>query len=71
MKRQLSYITLQKKFGGKWIALTEDRTKVLAATQRLDQLHKYLEKKKVDSGKVIFSKVEKHGTVSVYPNQNY
>lgn len=70
MKRQLSYITLQKKFGGKWIALTEDRTKVLAATEKLDQLHKNLEKKKIDTGKVIFSKVAKYGTVSVYLKQN-
>lgn len=64
--KKISDITLQKKYGGKWVALTKDREKVLAAKERFDELHKYLEGKQIDTTKVIFSKIEQYGVVSVY-----
>lgn len=64
--KPISYAILQKKYGGKWIALTKDRRKVVAVKKKFGELHKDLEKKKVDTTKVIFSKIEKYGTVSVY-----
>lgn len=68
--KPISYITLQKKYGGKWVALTKDERKVLAAKETFDELHKYLEKKKIDTTEVVFSKIEKYGVVSVYILKN-
>lgn len=64
--RQIAYVTLQKKYGGQWVALSKNRERVFAAKKSLLDLNRYLEKKKIDTSNVIFSKIEKYGTVSVY-----
>lgn len=69
--KKLSDITLQKKYGGKWVALTKDESQVLAAKKTVDELHKFLETQKIDTTKVIFSKIEKYGAVSVYISCNH
>jgi hypothetical protein len=63
---KISEITLQKRYGGKWIALSKGEGKVYAAKARFDQLIVTLKKKKIDTKKVVFTKVEKLGTLSVY-----
>lgn len=66
----ISSVTLQKKYGGMWVALSKDREKVLAAEKKFGELHRHLEKMGVDTTKVIFSKIQKYGVVSVYFEEN-
>lgn len=64
---KISEITLQKRYGGKWVALSKGEGKVYAAHKKLDGLYRILKKKEIDPvKKVVLTKVEKLGTVSVY-----
>jgi len=58
--------TLQKRHGGRWIALSKGRGKVYATHKKFNGLLLLLEKEKINTKKVIFSKVDKLGQVSVY-----
>jgi hypothetical protein len=60
--------TLQKRHGGHWVALSPGRGKVYASHQKFNGLLMVLKKKKISTKKVIFSKVDKPGQVSVYQN---
>lgn len=64
--KQISYITLQKKYGGMWVALTRGQERVVAAHKEYEKLVKSLQEKKKDLTNVVFYKVDKLGTVAVY-----
>lgn len=54
----LSTPTLQKRHGGRWIALSPKRGKVYAASKSFTGLLRKLEKKEIKTKKVIFKKVD-------------
>ncbi len=60
------YTTLQKKFGGKWIASSPDGQQVLAAGKDVDKVFATLFKKKIDPQKTVIGFIEKYGHVSAY-----
>ena len=69
MPRPVSYTTLQKKYAGKIVALTDKEDKVVAAARKFDTLFKKIAKTKYDEkDSVYIGPVEKYGQVSVYHN---
>lgn len=64
---RISRSTLQRRYGGKWVALSKGKGKVYASHERFSGLMVALKKQNVDlAKKVILSKVDKPGTVNVY-----
>jgi len=63
---KISQKTLQKRYGGLWVALSYGEGKVYAARKEFGKLVKALEKKEIAPKKVVFVKVGKPGSVSVY-----
>lgn len=67
--KPISYITLQKKYAGKIVALTKRRGKVVAAARDFKTLFKKIEKTKHKEEELVYSgPIEKYKTVSVYFN---
>lgn len=64
--KQNIYISLQKKFGGKWIASSQDGKKVFAAGKEVDDVFKELSKKKIQPQKTVIGFIERYGQISAY-----
>lgn len=65
--KNISYTTLQKKFSGKVVAISEKEEKVLASGRTSEELEKILKKKRVDPTTCIFlGPIEQYKQISVY-----
>ncbi len=60
------FLKLQKKYGGHWVASSEDGRKVYAAGKNVDVLFKELEKKHVAPTETVIGFIEPYGQLSVY-----
>jgi len=69
MPKPVSYTTLQKKYAGKIVALTEGRGKIVAAARDFKTLFEKIAKTKHKEEDLVYSgPIEKYGRVSVYNN---
>ncbi len=69
MPKPVSYATLQKKYAGKIVALTEGRGKVVAAARDFKALFKKIAKTKHKEEDLVYSgPIERYGQISVYRN---
>ena len=69
MPKPISYTTLQKKYAGKIIALTEGRDRVVAAARDFKTLFKKIAQTKYREEDLIYSgPIERYGQISVYRN---
>jgi len=69
MPKPVSYTTLQKKYAGKIVALTEAEDKVVAAARDFKSLFKKIAKTgHKEEDLVYIGPVEKYGQISVYYN---
>ena len=62
-----AYITLQKKYPGKLVAISKSEGKVIAAGKTSQEIEKELKKKKVNPENCLFlGPVERYNQISVY-----
>lgn len=65
--KTISYVTLQKKYPGKLVAISEKEGKVVASGTNSAQLEKILKDKRIDPRACLFvGPVEKYKQISVY-----
>ncbi len=65
--KNISYTTLQKKFSGKMVAVSEKMGKVVASGKTSEELEQILKKKRVDPTTCVFlGPIEQYKQVSVY-----
>ncbi len=65
--KNLSYITLQKKYPGKLVAISQKEEKVIASALNTKQLEETLKKKNVDPASCLFlGPIERYKQISVY-----
>ena len=65
--KNVSYVTLQKKYPGKIVAFIENQGKVVASGKTTEQLEKTLKVKGIDPTTCIFfGPIEKYKQISVY-----
>lgn len=66
MKKKF-YTTLQRKYSGKLVAVSESEGKVVASGKTTEELEKLLKRKKVDPTSCIFlGPIEQYRQISVY-----
>ncbi|MBI4067445.1 hypothetical protein HY407_03605 [Candidatus Gottesmanbacteria bacterium] len=65
--KNLSYVTLQKKYPGKLVAISEKEGKVLASAFTSQQLEKVLREKKIDPTTCLFlGPIERYNQIRAY-----
>ena len=65
--KNISYVTLQKKYPGKLVAILADIGKVVASAENTKEIEKVLKKKNVDPKKCLFlGPIEQFNQISVY-----
>lgn len=65
--KNISYTTLQKKFSGKLVAVSEDKKKVVASGKTSQELEKILRGKGIDPATCLFlGPIEQYKQISVY-----
>lgn len=65
--KTISYITLQKKYPGKLVAISEKKGNVVAVAKNSQQLEKTLENKGVDPRSCLFlGPIEQYNQISAY-----
>lgn len=61
-----TYIKLQKKFGGQWVASSKSGIKVYASAPDVDRLFDVLEKKNIPPQKTVIGFIKKYDQVAIY-----
>lgn len=65
--KNISYTTLQKKFSGKVVAVSEDAGKVIASGKTSQELEKILKEKRIDPATCVFlGPIEQYKQISAY-----
>jgi len=60
------YLKLQKKFGGQWVASSQDGKIIYASSKEVDNIFKSLKEKKIAPQKTVIGFIDKYGQVSAY-----
>lgn len=60
------YISLQKKYGGMWVATNKTGEKVYASSKKAQELFSLLKNKKISKQKTSIGYVEKYGRVYLH-----
>ncbi len=61
-----TFINLQKKFGGMWVATSKSGTKVYAAAKKVEKVFDELQRKKIASNKTVIGYIQEHGRIHIY-----
>lgn len=64
--KSTTYIKLQKKFGGMWIASSKSGVKVYAAAKKVEKLFDLLEAKNILPQKTVIGFIHKYGQTAIY-----
>lgn len=60
------FMRLQKKYGGKWVATSENAEKVYASADSVGHVFELLKAKKISPQKAVIGYIKKYGRVSIY-----
>ena len=60
-----TFVKLQKKFGGMWVATSKTGAKVYAAAKDVGNVMKQLKEKKISSTKTVIGYIQEHGQVHI------
>lgn len=61
-----TFVKLQKKFGGRWIATSKSGAKVFAAGKNLKELFKLLKERNIPPNKTVIGRMRKYGKIYIY-----
>jgi hypothetical protein len=65
-KTSLKFVSIMKKYGPGFVAISEKTGKVLASGHDIQKMYSDAENKGVDFSKVVISHVPKYGSLSLY-----